>query len=128
MDTGLAAYLTSWNNVDVLKNGAMAGNFFETFVISEIIKSYYNRGIIEPSLYFYRDKDMNEIDLIIEENNTLYPIEIKKHADPQKKDISAFSIIDKIRSAKRGQGGVICMYDDLVTLKGEDKVIPIKYI
>lgn len=55
----------------------MAGAFFESFVIAEIIKSYYNKGIVEPPLYFYRDKDMNEIDLVIEENGTLYPLEIK---------------------------------------------------
>ena len=77
LDTGLAAYLTKWNNADVLKSGAMAGAFFESFVISEIIKSYYNSGVVEPPLYFYRDKDMNEIDLLIEENGTLYPLERK---------------------------------------------------
>ena len=66
LDTGLAAYLTKWNTPDVLKNGAMAGAFFESFVVSEIIKSYYNKGILEPPIYFYRDKDMNEIDLLIE--------------------------------------------------------------
>lgn len=93
LDTGLAAYLTKWNTPDVLKNGAMAGAFFESFVISEIIKSYYNKGILELPIYFYRDKDMNEIDLLIEENGTLYPIEIKKHADPQKKDVAAFSLL-----------------------------------
>ena len=65
LDTGPAAYLTRWNTPDVLKNGAMAGAFFESFVISEIIKSYYNKGIVEPPLYSYRDKDMNEINLMI---------------------------------------------------------------
>ena len=80
LDTGLAAYLTKWNTPDVLKNGAMAGAFFETFIISEIIKSYYNKGIFEPPIYFYRDKEMNEIDILIENGGTLYPIEIKKHA------------------------------------------------
>ncbi|HAG04389.1 MAG TPA: ATPase, partial [Lachnospiraceae bacterium] len=111
-----------------LKNGAMSGAFFESFVIGEIIKSYYNRGITEPPLYFYRDKDMNEIDLLIEENNTLYPIEIKKHADPTKKDISAFKLLDKIPSVKRGQGGVICTYDKLISLDDMNKVIPVSYI
>lgn len=67
LDTGLAAYLTRWNTPDVLKNGAVAGAFFESFLIGEIIKSYYNKGVLEPPLYFYRDKDMNEIDLLIEE-------------------------------------------------------------
>lgn len=128
LDTGLAAYLTKWNTPEVLKNGAMAGAFFESFVISEIIKSYYNKGILELPLYFYRDKDMNEIDLIIEDSGTLYPLEMKKHADPSKKDIDAFSILDKIPNIKRGSGGVICLYDKLITLKGEDKVIPIGYL
>lgn len=128
LDTGLAAYLTRWNNAEVLKNGAMGGAFFESFVISEIIKGYYNKGILEPPLYFYRDKDMNEIDLIIEENNTLYPLEMKKHADPTKKDVAAFKIIDKIPSVKRGAGGVICLYDNLVTLQDNDRVIPVKFL
>jgi predicted AAA+ superfamily ATPase len=125
LDTGLAAYLTRWSTVDVLKNGAMAGAFFESFVIGEIIKSYANRGILNIPLYFYRDRDGNEIDLLIEEGGTLYPIEIKKHADPQKSDVEKFYILDKIPMAKRGQGGVICMYDNLVTLSGNDKSIPI---
>lgn len=128
LDTGLAAYLTRWNTPDVLKNGAMAGAFFESFVISEVIKSYYNKGIVEPPLYFYRDKDMNEIDLVIEENGTLYPLEMKKHADPQKKDMDAFNLLDKIPGIKRGPGGVICLYDRLITLKGNDRVIPINYL
>lgn len=128
LDTGLAAYLTKWNNAEVLKNGAMAGAFFESFVISEIIKSYYNRGIVEPPLYFYRDKEMNEIDLLIEDGGVLYPLEMKKHADPQRSDVDAFDIIDKIPGVKRGSGGVICLYDNLITLKGNDRVIPIKYL
>jgi predicted AAA+ superfamily ATPase len=128
LDTGLAAYLTKWNTPDVLKNGAMAGPFFETFVIAEIIKSYYNKGILEPPLYFYRDKDMNEIDLLIEDSVILYPIEMKKHADPHKSDIENSNQIDKIPSIKRGPGGVVCLYESLVTLKGDDRVIPIKYL
>ena len=127
MDTGLAAYLTKWNTPEVMQNGAMAGAFFETFVIAEIIKSYLNRGKDAP-LFFYRDKDMNEIDLLIHSDRTLYPIEIKKHADPDKKDISAFRVLDRIPGAERGPGGVVCMYDHLIALKGEDKVIPVKYL
>ena len=128
LDTGLAAYLTKWTTSDVLKNGAMAGAFFENFVLSEIIKSYYNCGITEPPLYFYRDKDMNEIDLLIEDSGTLYPIEIKKHADPHKKDISAFQKLDDIPNMKRGTGGVVCLYDKPVSLSETDKVIPINYL
>lgn len=128
LDTGLAAYLTKWNTPDVLKNGAMAGAFFESFVVSEIIKSYYNKGILEPPIYFYRDKDMNEIDLLIEENGTLYPIEMKKHADPQKRDVQAFVVLDRIPGVQRGPGGVVCLYDKLITWQGVDKVIPINYL
>lgn len=128
LDTGLAAYLTRWNSAEVLKSGAMAGPFFETFVVAEIIKSYYNAGVSEPPLYFYRDKDMNEIDLLIEDGGTLYPIEIKKHADPRKSDIATFGRIDRIPGVERGPGGVICLYDKLITLQGSDRVIPISYL
>lgn len=128
LDTGLAAYLTKWNTPDVLKNGAMAGAFFETFVVSEIIKSYYNKGIPELPIYFYRDKDMNEIDLLIENGGTLYPIEMKKHADPSKRDIDAFRVLDRISGVRRGSGGVVCLYDNLITLQGEDKIIPLNYL
>lgn len=128
LDTGLAAYLTRWSSPEVLKSGAMAGAFFESFVVSEIIKSYYNTGISDPPIYFYRDKDMNEIDLLIENNGTLHPIEIKKHADPQKSDAKAFRLIDSIPNVKKGQGGIVCLYDNLVTLTEGVKVIPIKYL
>lgn len=128
LDTGLAAYLTKWTTADVLKNGAMAGAFFETFVVAEIIKSYYNKGIAEPPLYFYRDKEQKEIDLLIECNGVLYPLEMKKHADPKAADIKAFAVLDDIPGVQRGSGGVICTYHQLLTLKDNDKVIPISYI
>jgi predicted AAA+ superfamily ATPase len=125
MDTGLAAHLTRWSSPDVLKNGAMAGAFFETFAISEIIKSYYNKGVSRPPLYFYRDRDANEIDLLIEDSGTLYPIEIKKHADPQRSDTAKFSVLDSIPNMKRGSGGVVCLYEELATLSGDDRAIPV---
>jgi predicted AAA+ superfamily ATPase len=125
LDTGLAAYLTRWNTAEVLKNGAMAGAFFETFVVAEIIRSYSNNGVLELPLYFYRDRDGNEIDLLIEDSGMLYPIEIKKHADPDKSDVAKFYLLDKIPNMKRGPGGVVCLYDNLVTLAGNDRVIPI---
>jgi predicted AAA+ superfamily ATPase len=128
LDTGLAAYLTRWNTVDSLKNGAMAGAFFESFVISEIIKSYYNNGKLDLPIYFYRDSDMNEIDLIIESNSTLYPIEIKKRIEVNVSDIKNFHLIDKISNYKRGQGGVICFYNNLISLQGNDYIIPINYL
>ncbi len=85
LDTGLAAYLTKWTTPEVLEAGAMAGAFFETFVFTEILKSYYNSGIISPPLYYYRDKDKKEVDILIDQDNTLYPIEIKKSTTPNKR-------------------------------------------
>lgn len=87
MDTGLCAYLGKWPSADILENGPLAGNFYETFVVSEIIKSFLNNGISnklynELSLYYYRDRDQKEVDLIIETFNGIYPIEIKKGINP----------------------------------------------
>jgi predicted AAA+ superfamily ATPase len=128
LDTGLAAYLTSWNNPEALRDGAMAGAFFETFVLIEIIKSYTNVGVLRPPLYYYRDKEQNEIDLIIHQDGCLYPLQILKHANPRKEDIKAFDILNKIPNVKRAPGGIICLYDRLITLKGDDLVIPLEYI
>lgn len=128
LDTGLAAFLTRWNTSDVLRHGAMAGNFFESFIVSEIVKSYYNAGVLEPPLYFYRDKNMVEIDLLIHSNGALHPIEIKKHADPSKKDIASFRALDKISGIERGPGGVVCMYERLITLDGDDVIIPVDFL
>ena len=128
LDTGLAAYLTRWNTSETLQHGAMSGAFFESWVISEIVSSYYNNGILEPPLWFYRDKDMKEIDLLIERDGTLYPIEIKKHSDPTPKDILAFNVLDKISDIERGTGGVICTYENLTPVRETDKIIPITYV
>jgi len=128
MDTGLAAYLTRWLTPETLQAGAQSGAFFENFVIAEIYKSYYNAGLLEPPLYFYRDKEQHEIDLLIQNGNTLYPVEIKKHANPDREDVVAFDLLDNIPGVVRGSGGVICMYDHLLTLRGNDKVIPVKYL
>jgi predicted AAA+ superfamily ATPase len=127
LDTGLICYLTRWLNPEVLEHGAAAGEIFETYVVSEIIKSYTNAGI-EPPLYFYRDKEQNEIDLLIHENGVLYPLEIKKHANPRADDIKAFHVLEKIPGITRGSGGVICLYDRLVSLGEHDAVIPLDYI
>ena len=124
-DTGLCAYLCKWPSAEMLKDGVMNGAFFETYVVSEVIKSFANRGEDAP-LYFYRDKDKKEIDILIEEGDILYPLEIKKHADPNIHDITNFSILDRI--GKRGPGGVICLYDHLMTLRGTDRVIPVNYL
>lgn len=128
LDTGLAAYLTRWNTPEVLQNGAMAGAFFETFVVTEVVKSYANAGILELLLFFYRDKEQNEIDIIIQNGETLHPLEIKKHADPTKRDIHAFAFLDKIHGVRRGAGGVICLYDKVLLLGESDVVVSVGYL
>lgn len=126
LDTGLVSYLTKWKNKDVLEAGNMAGNFFENFVIVEIIKSYYNSGDLRPPIYFYRDKEKREIDLIIEQNGILYPLEIKKSANPTKDMVSNFKTLEK--AGKIGEGGIICMYDKLINLDEKNKIIPYNYL
>lgn len=126
LDTGLAAYLTKWKNKEVLEAGIMAGNFFENFVIVEIIKSYYNSGELRPPIYFYRDKEKREIDLIIEENGKLYPIEIKKSANPSQDMIRNFKVLEKVKEV--GEGALICMYDKIINLDEKNKVIPYSFL
>ena len=125
-DTGLAAYLTKWTSSKVLEAGIMSGNFFENYVIVEIIKSYYNSGKLRPPVYFYRDKEKREIDLIIEQNGKLYPIKIKKTAKPSKDMIENFKILETIGDTS--EGAIICMYDNIIDLDEKNKVIPYKYL
>ena len=108
LDTGLAAHLAGWTTPESLETGASAGAFFETFTISEILKSYWHNGE-NPDIYYYRDSDGKEIDLIINKNNIWYPIEIKKHATPNIKDISAFATFAKIPDIIMGEGVLICL-------------------
>ena len=128
LDTGLAAYLTKWNTPEVLEAGAMAGAFFETFVIAEVLKSYYNAGVLEPSLYYYRDKDAKEVDILIVQNGVLYPVEIKKTANPSKEHIKNFSALEKINGLTVGNGGVICMYDKSVRINDKNVSIPVTWL
>ncbi len=130
MDTGLAAFLTRWTNPEVMQNGAMAGPFFETYVISEIIKSFANNGE-EPPIYFYRDKDKIEIDLLIEQNNTLYPVEIKKTASPNSDDAKNLYITGRLKNVQIGQNVILCNTDKVISIqKGEVSAlaIPVEFL
>ena len=130
MDTGLAAYLTRWSNPEVMQSGAMSGAFFETYVISEIIKSFSNNGE-EPPIYFYRDKDKYEIDLLIEQNNILFPIEIKKTASPSSEDAKNFFIANRIKNCEIAQGIIICNCSQILNVKNKDSsvlAVPVEFI
>ena len=106
----------------------MAGHILENYVITEIIKSFYNSLNNNPRMYFYRDKDMKEIDLILEKNNTLYPIEIKKHADPNIDDVRHFKVLDKFTNITIGQGALISFYDNIINITNNIVNIPISYL
>ncbi|MCL2492483.1 MAG: ATP-binding protein [Clostridiales bacterium] len=124
LDTGLAAYLTRWLTPETLSQGAMNGHFFETFVITEILKSYANAGT-EEDFYYLRDGNGREIDLLIFQNNTLFPVEIKQHMSPGPADIKGFDMLNGIKNAGIGEGGVVCLSQDLLPLKDNYKTIPL---
>ncbi len=127
-DTGLVCYLCRWLTPDTAERGAMAGALYETFVINEIIKSYYNSGK-DLDMYFYRDSNGSEVDLLFYQNGTIYPIEIKKTSSPNIKDIKHFKTLNNaFNNIKIGEGGVICNYEKLAFLSENNKVIPISYI
>ena len=127
MDTGLAVALTKWTNPEILRNGAMSGNFFETFVVSEIVKSFSNMAL-EPPLYFYRDKDKYEIDLLIVQNGNLYPVEIKKTATPSLVDTKNFFVTEHIKDLKVQNPVIICNTPSVAMLKENVFAIPVEFI
>ena len=128
MDTGLACYLSMWNNARALELSAMAGAMFENYVISEIYKSYANNGIEARSmLTYYRDNHGKEIDLMIIENGKLYPIEIKMNADPGKNALKNFSVLDSLRE-EIAEGAVLCMASSVIPLDAKNRLVPIKAI
>lgn len=145
-DTGLAAYLTGWLTKEQLERGAKNGAFFETFIVNEIIKSYSNKGKdYSKRVFYYNGKDKNkivtnkngeeviyniqsEIDLIIEENGILYPIEIKKKDMPSINDAKNFNVLDKDINKKRGLGIIISSNKNKVYLRDDLLCLPIEYI
>ena len=125
IDTGLACSLGLWNNPRSLEVSAMAGALFETYVVSEIIKSYTNAGMdIRSRFSYYRDSNGKEIDLLIEDNGTLYPIEIKKSADPGKDALKNFSVLKDL-DKPAGKGAVICLSPMVIPLDSDNTIVPI---
>lgn len=125
MDTGLAAYLCRWPSAETLENGAMDGAFFETYVVSEIVKSYYNAG--KPvDLFYYRDIDKKEIDLLIVEGDKMYPIEIKKGKEPSKPDKN-FGVLQQFKMDVQ-PGLILCMSDELIPYNRESWYCPVSVL
>lgn len=125
LDTGLAAYLTRWPDAASLEAGAMSGALLETWVVSEVLKSYWHRGLEAP-LYFYRDADQQEVDLLIDTATALHPIEIKKTASPSHHAKKHFQVLDKLGKAI-GQGAVFCFVERDIPVSQKVTALPLGY-
>jgi len=134
LDTGLCAFLLKWGSGETLERGAMSGAFFESYVFSEIFKSWLNAGRIPP-VYYYRDKDQKEIDLLILQDGTLYPIESKKSASPGKESVKNFKVLEALTEPEKfgqladlkmniGNGAVACMANDLLPIDQKNWYVP----
>ena len=122
-DTGLVSHLTRWSNAEVLEYGAMNGAILENYVVSEIAKTYLNCGQ-EPYMYYYRDKDAREIDIVLEHDGILNPLEIKKTSNPGSELTKVFALLDKA-SVPRGKGAIICMKPSVGVIDRENYIVPI---
>ena len=122
-DTGLVAYLTRYSSPEILQNGAINGAILENYVVSEIRKSYQNAAK-ECYMWYYRDKDNNEIDVILESDGQLHPLEIKRSVNPGSELIRAFDILEK-GSVPKGKGAVMCMRPELSAINGDNFIVPI---
>jgi hypothetical protein len=125
LDTGLCSWLTNWTSPETLEAGAASGAMFETWVISEILKTWQHNGLY-PSFYYYRNKDQKEIDLLIVKDGVVYPIEIKKTASPHKQDIHYASLTRL--GVKLGPGIIICLVEEPIPLSNDIYAIPASYI
>jgi predicted AAA+ superfamily ATPase len=123
LDTGLASHLCSWDTSDALRNGAHSGAMLETYVFAEILKSYWHNGDT-PNIYYYRDTDQKEVDFIIERNRILYPIEVKKTANPNAGDFKTFRNL-AVFGKPIGTGAVVCLYNRIISIDKNVIAVPI---
>ena len=122
-DTGLVAYLTRYSSAEILANGAINGAILENYVVSELLKSYHNDAK-ECLLWYYRDKSSNEIDMVIESDGMLHPLEIKRSVNPGSELLNAFNLLDKA-SVPRGTGAILCMRPKLSAVDADNFIVPI---
>ena len=123
LDTGLCAWLTEWSSPETLEAGAMSGAILETWIVTEMLKAWWHDGRNAP-FYFYRDKDQKEVDLLIVLDGTIYPLEIKKTASPDKNDVRHFEVLKKLKLPV-GPGGVICLATQMIPLTAAVSAIPV---
>ena len=121
-DTGLCAYLSMWLTPDTLRNGAASGHYYENYVVMELVKNYaYAKSKV--NITYFRDSNAKEIDVFVEENDVIHPLEIKKSAAPDRREIKKYSVIDKA-SLHRGNGGIICMCQEPIPIDADNCFIP----
>lgn len=125
-DTGLCAYLSMWLTRDTLMNGAASGHYFENYVIIELVKNF-SYSSAKANLTYYRDSNAKEIDVMVEENGLIHPLEIKKSANPDRREIKKYEIIDKT-NLERSSGGIICMCEEVIPIDGKNCFIPCNLI
>jgi len=125
-DTGLCAYLSMWLSKDTLMHGAASGHYFENYVVMEILKQYAYAPT-KVNLTYYRDSNAKEIDLIVEKNNRLHPLEIKKSANPDRREVRKFELLDKA-NMERGNGGILCMCEEVIPIDEKNCFIPCNLI
>lgn len=121
-DTGLAAYLSMWLTRDTLMHGAASGHYYENYVVSELLKNYAY-GKTKANLSYYRDSNAKEIDVFVELNGLIHPLEIKKSATPDRKEVKKYELLDKA-SIPRGQGGIVCMCEKVIPIDEKNSFIP----
>jgi predicted AAA+ superfamily ATPase len=125
-DTGLAARLSMWLTRETLMNGAANGHYFENFAVTELLKNYaYSQN--KANMSYYRDSNAKEIDIFVERNNSVHPLEIKKSANPDRREIRKFTVLDKA-SVEQGNGGIICMCEEIIPIDAQNCFIPCNLI
>ncbi len=121
-DTGLCAYLSMWLTRDTLMNGAASGHYFENYVVTELLKNYAY-GKTKANISYYRDSNAKEIDVFVELNGYIHPLEIKKSASPNRKEVKKYELLDKA-SIPRSNGGIVCMCDKPMPIDEKNAFIP----
>ena len=125
-DTGLCAYLSMWLTRDTLMNGAVSGHYFENYVIMELVKNY-SYSPSKANLAYYRDSNAKEIDVFVEENGIIHPLEIKKSANPDRREVKKYELLDKAK-LERGSGGIVCMCEEVIPIDDKNCFIPANLI
>lgn len=125
-DTGLCAYLSMWLTEDTLMNGAANGHYFENYVVMELLRNFAYSPL-RANLTYYRDSNAKEIDVFVEENGMIHPLEIKKSANPDRREIKKYELLDKA-GIERGNGGIVCMCQEVVPIDGKNSFIPCNLI